>query len=205
MTKPLPKLIGVTGYARHGKGTVAAVLAGSGYEEAQFSAPLKELALRIDPWIDDLASEDSTFRYHFGRLSNIVRDWGVEGAKTLPEVRRFYQQLGDEARDVLGQDVWIGALAERLGVYRPEDTRRIVISDLRYVNEAAWVRRMGGEVWRVTRPDFDNGVDPNHPSEREVPALLADLDILNDGTLAEFEEKVRTYITSRVLMAAVAR
>jgi dephospho-CoA kinase len=186
MTDRLPNLIAVTGKARHGKGSVASVLVEAGYTEVMFSTGVKELALRINPVIDDT------------RLATAVDVVGWEGAKRRPEVRRILQAIGNEVREIIGKNAWVDALHRTLDFTTPV---RYVISDLRYVNEAVWVQRMGGEVWRVERPaNFNSGLSPEqqaHPSEAEVDLLYADLFITNDGTLEALQAKVRRYIQGR--------
>ncbi|MEM2973887.1 MAG: hypothetical protein QXS50_07040, partial [Candidatus Caldarchaeum sp.] len=56
--------------------------------------------------------------------------------------------------------------------------------------EAAFIKRHGGVLIRVIRPNFNNGVDPNHESERHVPNLPADFEIINDGDLTDLAMKV---------------
>src|SRR5438128_6335704 len=100
-----PKLIGITGYAQHGKDTVGKMLVEHfGYERHAFADQLKAMALVLDPWI---VSEDQ-FR---ARLSDIVEREGWEAAKTVPEIRIFLQVRGTEAvRDMVGENAWVDAL-----------------------------------------------------------------------------------------------
>ena len=181
----LPRIIGVTGYARHGKDTVAAVLARElGYTRVALADRMKELMLRLDPFIGNPEQD---------RLSDSIEHGGWEYAKTDPEVRRLLQVFGTEVgREGLGQDVWIEALAKSTkGFYGNE--RKIVIPDIRFSNEAAFIRRMHGEVWGVSRPDFDNGLGVNgtHASERDIPLLLrgAEFTFVNAASsAAEFKD-----------------
>jgi hypothetical protein len=113
-------------------------------------------------------------------------------------VRRFLIDLGTPGvRKIIGEDSWVAALAKRTSAYAPGT--QMVIADVRFKNEAAWIRRMQGEVWRVTRPGFDSGVSHDDESERDVPTLFVDLEIVNDGTLAELQSKVGRYVTSRAV------
>jgi hypothetical protein len=163
-------LIGITGRARHGKDTVASFLVRErGFHRYAFADQLRELALRVNPLVD-FGGEDE-YDYSTMRLREYVHQVGWETAKSNGEVRRLLQQLGAGARDIFGPDVWVQAL-ERYWKEEPGRTPdRLVISDVRYPNETRWIRNQGGEVWRVVRPDFDNGVDPSHESERFVPSL----------------------------------
>lgn len=184
---------GITGRARHGKDSVANILVGDyGAKKYSFAAKLKALALRVDPWIDTAP---------MARLSTVLRERGEEGAKDVPEVRRFYQELGTRAREVLGSDVWVRAVLE--------DARRdimaghpVVFSDVRFPNEAAAIRDLGGVLIRVLRPGFDNGVDPSHPSESQVDDLGHDFTILNSGAIedlnANLYDHLHNYMVGRM-------
>jgi hypothetical protein len=157
-------LVGVTGYAQHGKDTVASLLVSEyGYVRVAFADALKELAYAMNPSIPGI-----------GRLQSIVDEQGWEGAKTYPEVRRILQVLGTAARDILGDDVWLRAAEKKMLSARAP----VVISDVRFPNEAEFLRRHGGELWRVLRlnpdgTDYDNGVGTEHPSEQYVGSLEA--------------------------------
>lgn len=162
----LPRIIGITGYAQHGKDTIAAVLSRElGYSRVALADKMKELLLRLNPIVDQV---------HGSTLAEVVNVEGWEAAKQNLEVRRLLQVFGTEVgREGLGEDVWIGALANGTkGFYGNE--RKIVIPDIRFTNEADFIRRCHGEIWGVVRPDFDNGLGVNgtHASERDIPLLL---------------------------------
>jgi hypothetical protein len=160
------KLIGLTGYAQHGKDTTAAVLVEDfGFVRIGFADALKSLALEVNPSIPGLAP-----------LRSLVETDGWESAKGWPEVRRLLQDLGTGVRDILGDMVWIRAAERKLQAYDLTDTP-VVVSDVRFPNEAATIAKHGGELWRIERYNedgtpFDNGVGTAHPSE----ALVASLD-----------------------------
>lgn len=175
-------IIGIAGRAQHGKDTIGQVLvARYGYQHAAFADKVRELALVINPTV----VHDMNGKMMFSRLSDLVEVYGWNGAKKLPEVRRLLQSIGEGARQVLGDDVWINALFATI-----DPNANYVITDVRYQNEVDAIRNRGGVVWRVVRPGFDNGVDANHPSERNVALLDVDVDITNDGSVEELQAKV---------------
>lgn len=189
----LPRLIGVTGYARHGKDTLASVLTRElGYTRVALADKMKELLLVLDPIVDAYANVNGT------RLSDLVEEEGWDGAKQLPEVRRLLQVFGTQVgRQGLGEDVWIEALARgTMGFYG--GTRRIVIPDVRFPNEAAFIHRLGGEVWRVKRPGFDNGIGVAHDSERYISGLIVDEEFVNADSVDQFKDRVFRYLKNRV-------
>jgi hypothetical protein len=173
-------LVGVTGYAQHGKDSVGARLVDSwGYTRFGFADPLKAMALAVDPVIPyDSSSWDT--------LSAIVAREGWEGAKSIVEVRRFLQVLGTEgARGTFGEDCWVHALEGRIV---DSEAENVVVTDVRFPNEARWLHRHSGVLIRVIRPGWP--YDPAHASERYVPELAADFVIDNGGDLADLAAKV---------------
>lgn len=180
-----PLVIGVTGLARHGKGEVAKVLVEDyGYTETQFSGQLKAMALKLNPIVTEYS-----FPKRPHRLVSFVNLYGWDEAKANPEVRRILQVLGTECvRDMIGQNSWVNALDIAWDGVQP-----IVISDVRFPNEANYVCTQG-KLIRVERPGFENGVDPQHPSEKMVQTLLTDHIITNNGTLEDLKLAVRSYM-----------
>ncbi|GGM78554.1 hypothetical protein GCM10012275_56470 [Longimycelium tulufanense] len=173
----VPVAVGLTGYARSGKDTVARVLVEEfGYQPLALADPVREMALALDPLIAGSPS---------ARLGEVVAQLGWDRAKErYPEVRRVLQRLGtDCVRDLLGERVWIARAAARMTV-RPND--RWVITDVRFPNEA---EALCDVVWRVVRP----GVGPanSHRSEQAVGLVPHDVVIRNDGDVEQLRARVR--------------
>jgi hypothetical protein len=160
------KVIGITGYAQHGKNTLGQMFTDEcGFVQLAFADALRECVKTLDPYVnvDDHAGFSGFWRY-----SQLLDAVGYEDAKKNPEVRRLLQVMGTEvARDILGPDTWVNALSlewETLGY--PD----LVITDVRFPNEAEWVRSRGVMV-RVNRPEFYSGIAKDHPSEAHISGL----------------------------------
>lgn len=219
----LSKLIGICGKARHGKGEVAAILVEQGFTEVQFSAPVKELLLHMDPLVhtSPLTGEVVGSGDDVSLISDLLaeqhypRAYTLEEIKTLPDVRRLLQGLGNGAREIVSPRTWVNGFLHRHLDALLADTK-LVISDMRYPNEAEMIRELGGEVWKVvraTRGDryeredgtwtelipFDNGLGElnSNASETAVDQIQPDLTILNDGGLKDLRYKVRRYLVER--------
>jgi hypothetical protein len=165
-------LLGLSGYARAGKDTVADILVKEhGFQKIGFSDPLYEMALAIDPVVDDGLP-----------LSVLVDSLGWERAKDeYPEVRRLLQAIGTDAgRNVLGENVWVDALLRRL-----EPEGRYVVRDMRFPNEFYAIEDAGGETVRIERPGYKpvNG----HISETALDDFFFTYRISNDGTITKLE------------------
>jgi hypothetical protein len=176
-------VIGVTGYAQHGKDTIASVLVEDfGFKRVAFADALRQAVLTLDPLV-----YDGTGVVHY---SELLEDEGYEAAKQRPEVRRLLQVFGTEvARDLLGEDVWVQAwqrTVDGIGA----DVEGIVVPDVRFPNEADHIISLGGSVWEVYRPDFDNGIGTDHPSEAFIDSLPTSKMLFNIGTVEELKQLV---------------
>lgn len=90
--------------------------------------------------------------------------------------------LGTEwGRQMIGEDIWVEAWKRAV---RPHLERGVDVltEDLRFPNEYEAVRSLGGIVVRVTRPGLVPG---DHESEQHALKFAADVEIANDGNLAD--------------------
>jgi hypothetical protein len=184
---PRVRAIGLSGYARAGKDTVAGILLDHGYQQASFAAALKEALLALDP----LAADRPNWR-----ISQIVHepsDW--EHAKDeYPMVRELLQRLGTEVgRKFFGDNVWVDLAFKAI-----PDGGKVVFADCRFPNEAAAIRATGGEVWRVARPGC--GPINGHPSETALDGYDFDWHVWNNSTI----EALRAAIGDSLHKAAAA-
>lgn len=103
---------------------------------------------------------------------------GYDLAKTRVEgFRGRLVEVGNAARQSIGPDVWIDALDERVGPHLAAECK-VVVSDVRYLNEAEFIREYGGAVVGIDRP----GHAPETPESNEV-FLAADEYVCNDGSI----------------------
>lgn len=167
----------MAGYAGSGKDTAAAALIADGYQRMAFADGVRELALAVDPLLESGPTEVWP--------SEFVAIVGWHKAKQDPSIRRLLQNIGKGVRDIVGPQAWVDALDRR---WRDAGRPDVVVTDVRYPNEAAWVKARGGVVIRVDRP----GVGPvnGHESETLVGAIAADATVVNDGTPEELQAKV---------------
>lgn len=189
-------LLGLTGFAQHGKDTTAGILAEYGFRRYAFADALRTMALAVNPTIS-LAQTPPSVRVAIAsagmrpmgsvRYADLITLVGYEQAKRIPDVRRFLQRLGTEGvRGVFGSDAWVRALRDRLDTELP---RRAVLTDVRFPNEAHFITKRGGFLWRITRIGGPPG--GTHPSEAHIPHMDADVDI-SAATLSELSIKVKT-------------
>jgi hypothetical protein len=166
-------IIGVSGFARSGKDTVATTLVNEcGYERVAFADAIRDILYAMNP------------RVGGDRLVSMVDEYGWDVAKAKEEVRELLQSLGYAARQKIGEGVWIEAALRNLS---PD--KNYVIADVRFQNEAETIRMLGGEIWRVERPDV-TAVNP-HISEVDMSGYTFDEVLENDGTLEQLEFLVK--------------
>lgn len=93
--------------------------------------------------------------------------------------RELMQTLGTEwGRGMVAQDLWLRLAEQRIAPF----AGTIVFSDVRFDNEAEWIRNQGGEVWLVER---DQETHHTHSSEAGISPHLIDRVIDNRGTLEQ--------------------
>lgn len=178
----LVKWIGLTGHKEAGKDTAAQCLIDQGYVRIAFADPLRKMALAIDPLIGH------TFPHL--RLAEMVNEIGWDQAKRHVEVRRFLQRLGTEAgRAVLGPDVWVEAADREAGHHE-----RVVFTDVRFDNEASYIRRNGGIVVEIVRP---GKIGDGHESEKGISRYLIDERIVNSGSIARLHDELLSAVYDR--------
>lgn len=89
-------------------------------------------------------------------------------------VRTFLQRYGTEAhREVFGDDFWV----EQVDL--EHEGRIVVVTDVRFANEARAVRKAGGHVVLVVGPDEVQFASDDHASESLLPSSLIDATLHN--------------------------
>lgn len=174
-------IIGLSGYARSGKDTVAGMLMGiHGYERVAFADKIRELLFAMDPLI---MHEGRDFR-----LQDIVESKGWEDAKTQhPEVRRLLQDLGVGGRSLLDESIWVNAA---LNTFTADD--KVVVTDVRFKNEAARIKNLGGQIWRINRMNV--GPANDHISEIDLDDWGFDGVITNNSDMPNLIKQIRALI-----------
>lgn len=168
----MPILIGLTGLARSGKTTAATHLERDhSFVSYAFANPLKEgIAAMFNLSVED--------------LDGLAKEEPIQWLGRSP--RQLMQLLGTEwGRYMISADLWID-LAEQnlsnLAELFPE-APGYVISDVRFENEADFIRKRGGFVVHIKRHDAQE-VNA-HTSELGVAVHQADLVVTNDGELSD--------------------
>lgn len=171
-----PPIIGIAGPARSGKDTVANfIIASRGGYRYSFADPIREMvkALGID------MSEP----YWQKHKEDIIPALGASP-------RRIMQTLGTEwGRQMINPNLWLILAQQRL----LRHGAGMIIPDVRFPNEADWVRKHGGLLIHLHRPNIEE-VEA-HVSENGVERAPSDALLFNTGTLEELQTAVRGLIS----------
>jgi dephospho-CoA kinase len=181
-------IIGITGRIGSGKTTAAEYLIKNGFKEYSMAGPLKEIG-RIFHF-----EQHQLYGTQEQKLE-INEHWGISS-------RHFLQKFGtDICRNALpktipdmkiGDTIWV-RLFEIEQAKNP--TTNYVVSDVRFLDEAACIKRMGGKVIRVVRNTETQGDEHKHVSELEMERIEPDHTIDNNGSYEELYEWIEHYIT----------
>lgn len=197
-------IIALVGYISCGKGTVANILVNDfGYVQDSFASPVKDVCSSIFGWPRHLLEGD-TVESRVWRET--VDAWWSEKLG-IPHFtpRKAMQTLGtDVLRDNFNDNIWFLSLLNR---HRALENKRIVISDARFFNEIAFIKKMGGKVIRIKRgpdpewyqiaSDTNNGISTEMLNRTDVPKSEwawagADFDYVidNNGSLQDLQNQV---------------
>lgn len=174
-------IIGLCGAAGSGKGTAADALQGCGLLEMAFADAIYAAIANITGYsVIDL--KDRTFK-------ETAIPW--LGGKSP---RHLLQTLGTEwGRTMICDDIWVQATMRHIDSLRGVLTTGVVISDVRFDNEAVAIRARGGVVWEIRRPAaacLDEQA-AKHASERGIDRALVDAVIVNDSTEESLKREIK--------------
>jgi len=169
-------IIGLTGYAQSGKDTLAGMLIGlHKYENRAFADPIRKLVYEMNPLVKD--------EY---RVKGVVDAYGWDRAKVeFPELRNLLQTLGVGARTIFNDQFWVSQ-----GLAGVSEGDKIVITDVRFPNEADAIKSLGGQIWRVKRL----GVEAvnEHISETAMDGYKVDQIFVNNGSVDDLMTLLQT-------------
>ena len=170
-------LIGLCGAPGCGKDTLAEqFILHDVYERYRMADPIKrmlrEFHIRDDVWEDPVQKE---------------RDIPWLGRSP----RYLAQTLGTEwGRNCVRDDIWVLLAKGRWHHLNAGGKGRMVIPDIRFENEARWLREEGGLLLQIVRPDNQKVMDnPGHASEWGFPESLIDDQVFNTGTKEELRDR----------------
>jgi len=168
-----PSLIGIAGKAGVGKDTLGKFLCDEYHcMHYYFAKPLKEGAKIMFALTDEqIANKEVP-----------IEPWGISP-------RKIWQLLGTEVGRGIDPAIWIKN-AEMFVKSVPG--RTVVITDVRFDNEAIFIRNRGGVIINIVR-DKDDIIENRHSSEGGLRPDNIDLTIHNNGSIEDMCNEV-TYM-----------
>lgn len=184
-----PLLIGLAGLARSGKDTAAQHLVNHhGFQAYAFADPLRDGLMHI------LNLSPCDFE-------------GDQKEQPLPWLgqspRQLMQSLGTEwGRNNVHTELWLLLAAQNLDLLaRTHDNAKgFVVSDIRFENEAEFIRKRGGLVIHVQRHGAQH-VNA-HASESGIEIRTRDVVITNNGSIDDLQKHLSVTLTLQTLGAA---
>lgn len=167
------RLIGIMGLARVGKDTATAHLCDTyGMESYAFADPIKSM------------------------LTGVFGDLFRDGDREAPidwlgkSPRQLMQTLGTEwGREIVHPDLWVLVADQMWKKYQEIGWGAgVVLSDVRFRNEAEWILAQGGLLISLSRDGV--AAVATHVSEQNIPFDLANVSLENNGTVGELAAAV---------------
>ena len=171
------KIIGVAGPARSGKDTVGDYLVEEcNFVRLAFASPMKHMiSTLLNASVDWIEHEDN-------------KEYPVPGLNHSP--RELLQTLGTEwGRNTLEKDFWVNIVWRQVDALIVSDhCPGIVITDVRFENEADRIRQSGGIIAHISRRDAPQIAE--HVSEAGVHMKGCDCKLYNDDTIPDLYRAV---------------
>lgn len=204
-------LIGLVGQNRVGKDTLAEVLTKKyGFKQYALADPIKKIAQIL-------------FDFNEEQLNGCLKEeidpkWNISP-------RQFYQQFGTEIMQydiykylpsleekVPSRHLWVKIMEQWVKEQQTIGFNNIVISDIRFVHEAASIRDMNGILIKITRNSNNNNDNDNdndnknetniHLSQKtinDIPDDWIDYSIQNNTSYDEYKNKINQYIQEFII------
>lgn len=193
-------LIGIVGQAGHGKDTIGEILKRKhGFHTYALAGPLKEgicktvFGLTDEQLYTQLGKEGMDVFWHCS-AREIMQFVGTElfrdqMCKLMPQV---------------GKDFWLEVFRRwRRDLFlKLKCIPSVVVTDVRFQNEVDFIKKYGGQIWRVQRgfgcfEEFLQEATRQHSSETEQLGIEGvDHVIYNVGTIEDLEKMVDLIITN---------
>ena len=167
-----PAVIGFAGKARSGKDAAGQYLVKEyQFKHYYFAKPLKEGCNKMFNLSDE----------QIRNKEKVIEPWGKSP-------RELYQLLGTDVARTIDPNVWIKN-AEMFIKKHPGFS--VVITDVRFANEAKWIREKGGAVVYINREQKE--IEANsHSSENGLSGEDVDVYMENDGTINALYDKIES-------------
>jgi len=220
----LKPLIGICGHAGSGKDTLAEGIAQMDvYFVYHFADPIKA-AINVMfgfgpahwenrdwkeepiPWLGMFMDREYCDKHGIDRAA--------VGETMRSSPRSLAQKLGTEfGREMIDKDIWLKIAQQKFAKVDQSAQMQggrivglgMIIPDVRFSNEAQWIRDAGGLLLEVVRPGQDIISENSHASEAGFDPALIDATITNDGPPSKMVMEARRVLWESSGLSAVSR
>lgn len=149
-----------------GKSTIADHLVTyHGFTHLSFAEPLKAM-------VSTLLTEFGYSPQDAHHITHVAKSAPLPELADRIDARQVLRTLGTEwGRDCIHPELWLRCWTSRYMRLQLQGIERVVVDDIRFLNEAALLDRFGAHLWKVTRPGVVN--DTTHVSEGGLDHLRA--------------------------------
>jgi dephospho-CoA kinase len=165
-------LLGIHGKKRVGKNALADILVEEyGFAQLAFADPIRQM-LQVLP----MASE-----YREEKKLEVIPEYGKSFTELMQTLATGW------GREEVREDLWLLVAEFRIEMLRKLGYNNIVVSDVRYENEAQMINRLGGRIIHLVG---NRGVVVNsHSSEQMLPPQYLDYVLTNNGTIEDLKSE----------------
>lgn len=198
MTKHIhhaPRIIGFTGANGSGKDTAASMLAGLirsynhqsaviAFADALYEEVAEAFGVTIQRLKHRASKELPTWELRIVECKDegFCSRFEMEMWRELRSPRQILQWWGTEYRRAQQADYWVQRLQAKVQELKAAGISHVIVTDVRFADEAACIRTLGGQVWRVHRPNLQTQ-GTGHVSEVTGQEFAPEATITNEGTL----------------------
>lgn len=177
MERPKVRVIGLVGAKGSGKSTAYQGL--TRYQVCPLASPLKKMLSALGLPYESIhgADKEKPLDMLYGKTA-----------------RHAMQTLGTEwGRQHIGENFWLDRWWDAARTYISGTLwRYVIVDDVRFLNEATYLRNKGATIIRVVRPGYTGD---GHASETEQANIVVDATLNNVGTVEELHAKMREAVS----------
>lgn len=211
-----PKVVGLCGKKGAGKDTAAGKLLDLGWARVSFADTLKQVCnetfqipihLFHDPEVKDKRFDEPLRLNEEAALELLQKlPYTVPGQEVVNKViakmdgkeiwsfRELLQFIGtDVCRDCIDTNIWF-----QIGMNKIQDWQNrgenVVVTDVRFDNEAEGIKNLGGDVIHIIRPEVEEGQTELEQHASESITWTVDWTLYNTGTEENLQDQLIKYI-----------
>lgn len=178
-------IIGITGYARHGKDTCATLIKElypeKPIEIKHFADPMKKMACEMFGWdMDYIEKNKETVDINYGiSPRTFLQLLGTEFAQFM------LSEMVPDYATTTGRSIWVKRLLQDCA-----PTKTTIVPDVRFLHEYHTISQIPDHlIIKVVRK---YAINRNHLSEKEIDDIPYDILIENHGSISDMKQQLET-------------